>query len=401
MAYQSTAGAKDEINLLDFFVVLLKRKKFILGGGLGVAVLSFVLCMVMSPMYQGISQLMPPQQSGASAAAQMLGQLGGIAGMVLGGGGAGPVSVSDLYVQILQSPAVLDPIIDRFDLKKLYGYDNYVDTRRNLVDNILTVESDLKSGIIFLGVYDVDPKRAAEIANAMVATLKDLLENLATSEAGKRRVFFEGQLKKAHENLKEAEAALQTFAETTGAIKIDDQASAVLQGIANLRAQVAAKEVQLKVMKTYATPSNPDLKMVEQELRGLNEQLKKLEEKEEVPSTDAIIPTGQIPTVGTEYLRRMRDFKYTELLYELLVKQYEAARLDEARESAVVQAIYPAKPPDKKAKPMMILMVVLGGGLGCFLFTVTAVVVETMRKASRNPENEGRFRDMKRFLRYA
>jgi len=104
--------------------------------------------------------------------------------------------------------------------------------------------------------------------------------------------------------------------------------------------------------------------MVEQELKGLMEQLRKLEEKQETTSGDAIIPTGQIPTVGTEYIRRMRDFKYKEMLYELLVKQYEAARLDEARESAVVQAIYPAKPPDKKAKPMMILMVVLSGGLG-------------------------------------
>lgn len=399
MALQVATNKKNEINLLDFFVLLLKRKRFILGGGLGMAVLAFVVCTVMSPMYFAMSQLMPPQQSSASAAAQILGQLGGLAGMVLGGG-SGAVSVSDMYVQILQSPAVLDPVIDRFDLKKLYGYDTYVDTRKYLVDNILTAESDLKSGIILVGVYDVDPRRAADMANSFVANLKDLLENLATSEAGKRRVFFEGQLKKAHENLREAEAALQGFAEATGAIKIDDQASAVLQGITSLRAQVAAKEVQLKVMRTYATPNNPDLKMVEQELNGLMEQLRKLEEKQETASADAIIPTGQIPTVGTEYIRRMRDFKYKEMLYELLVKQYEAARLDEARESAVVQAIYPAKPPDKKAKPMMILMVALSGGLGIFLFTFSAVVIESLHKAFRKPENDGRFREMRRFLRY-
>jgi tyrosine-protein kinase Etk/Wzc len=385
------------INLLDLLIVFLKRKRLIIGGTSALAVITAIVCLVLSPIYEATAKIMPPQQSSTSMAAQVLGQLGGAASMLLGG--STPQASGYLYVGLMQSQAILDPIVARFDLLKLYNVETTQLARKVLLDDKFKAEVDSGSGIISVSIQDLSPERAANMVNTFTVELKKLLENLAVTESGKRRVFFEGQLKKSYENLSQAEESLKVFQQASGVLKIDDQAVAILQGIAALKAQLAAKEVQLKVMKTYATANNPDLKKVDEELTALKEELGKLEEKQEGHAPDVIIPTSQIPTLGLEYIRKMRDFKYQETLYELLVKQYEAARLDEAREAAIVQLIHQATPPENRLKPKVPLMVILATVIGIFLFSFTAFLMEFIEKASGDPENEERFKNLKKFLK--
>ncbi len=287
---------------------------------------------------------------------------------------------------------MLDPIIDEFDLMQLYDLDTRVETRKMLSEEILTaVVDDENGGIISVTVQDTDPQRAADMSNAFVAQLTKLFDRVTDSEAGRRRVFFEGELRKAHEALSNAEDQLRAFQEVSGVIKIDDQSSAVLQGIASLRAQIAAKEVQIQVMKTYATGSNPDLKKAEEEVQALKEQLRKLEEKEKNYLGDTTITTGQIPGLGTEYLRIIREFKFRQDLYELLIKQYEAARLDEARESGQVQIVSAATPPDKKAKPKISWWWLSPLCWGLFCLPYGALPTNSLKESGKTPKTR-RFR---------
>ena len=397
MVAEQLRQADQEINLLDIFIVFLKRKTLIIGGTLALAALTATACLIMSPIYRSTTTVMPPQAGGASSSVgQLLGQFAGVASMVLG---STTGTTGSLYVGLLQTQAVLDPIIDRFNIMKLYGLDTREDARDFVINNILTAETDLESGIISISADDKSPQRAADIANAFAQELKKIFENMATSDAGKRRVFFESQLKTTQENLTRSELAMRSFAETTGAIRIDEQATAALQGIMNLKSNIASKEVQLQVMKTFAAKDNPDLKRSEQELQALKDQLRKLEEKEDESSPNAVIPTEQIPGLGMEYLRKYRDFKYHEMLYELMVKQYEAARLEEAKETAPIQLIHSAIPPTKKAKPKLILLMLLAMGIGFFLTTCAAFAMEFMDSAAQHPENQRRFHDLRSFLR--
>lgn len=379
----------DEINLLDYLIVLLKRKKLIIGITFGAAIITAIMSLNMPPVYKAETKIFPPQQS-SSMATQFLSQLGGAGGIK---------TTNDLYIGLLKSRPVLDGVIDRFKLIELYKTKSQEDARRALA-GALKAQDDKKSGIITIGVEDKDPKRAAELANAFVEELGNLNNVLAVTEAAQRRLFFEEQLKDAKESLIKAEESMRGFQERTGAIKIDEQAKAVIEGIAQLRAQIAAKEVQLKVMRTYATPQNPDIQRTEEELSGLREQLSKLEVRSSHNNPDPLMPTGRIPSLGTEYIRKLREFKYNEALYEILVKQYGAAKLDEAREAAIIQVIEKAIPPEQRIKPKRRQMVMIAGGMGLFFSIFAAFFMEYKEKASNDPENKERFETLRRYANF-
>jgi len=383
---------EDEINLFDYLIVLLKRKRLIIGITLGAAIITAIISLIMPPIYRAETKILPPQQ-GSSMATQFLSQLGSAAGLV--GGAVGIKTPNDLYIGLLKSRLVLDGVIDRFKLMELYKTKSRENARRGLADT-LKARDDKKSGIITIGVEDKDPKRAADMANAFVEELKNMNKGLAVTEAGQRRLFFEEQLKDTKEALIKAEDSMEGFQERTGAIKIDEQAKAVIEGIANLRAQIAAKEVGLKVMRTYATPQNPDIQRAEEELRGMREQLGRLETRSGGHNPDPLMPTGRIPGVGTEYIRKLREFKYQEALYEILLKQYEAARLDEARDAAIIQVIEKAIPPEKRVKPKRKQMVMIATFSGLFFSVFAAFFMEYIEKLKSNPEDKVRLEAIKK-----
>jgi len=387
---------EDEINLFDYLIVLLKRKRLIMGITFGAAIITAIISLIMPPIYRAETKILPPQQ-GSSMATQFLSQLGSAAGLVGGavGGAVGIKTPNDLYIGLLKSRLVLDGVIDRFKLMGLYKTKSREDARRGLADT-LKARDDKKSGIITIGVEDKDPKRAADMANAFVEELKNMNKGLAVTEAGQRRLFFEEQLKDTKEALIKAEDSMEGFQERTGAIKIDEQAKAVIEGIANLRAQIAAKEVGLKVMRTYATPQNPDIQRAEEELRGMREQLGRLETRSGGHNPDPLMPTGRIPALGTEYIRKLREFKYQEALYEILLKQYEAARLDEARDAAIIQVIEKAIPPEKRVKPKRKQMVMIATFSGLFFSVFAAFFMEYIEKLKSNPEDKVRLEAIKK-----
>jgi len=373
---------EEEVDLLDLLLVLAKRKKLILGITLGACAISVVVALLLPKIYRAETQILPPQQSDSSVVSQFLGQLGGVSGLV--GAATGLKNPNELYIGMLQSRTVLDRIIDRFGLMKLYEAEYREDAREELLDSI-EVESDRKSGIIKVSVEDKDPDRAATMANTFVDELRTLTGSLAVTEAAQRRLFFEEQLREVKAALARAEEGIEKFQERTGALQIDAQAKAAIEGIATLRAQIAAREVQLKVLKTYATLQNPDLQRVEEEVRGLKKELAKLEGSEG-KGFDPLMPTGRMPAVGTEYYRNLREVKYQETLFELMAKQYELARIDEARDAAVIQVIDPAVTPERKVKPRRKVIVVLSTAGAFVLSLILCFFLESAEKSSPDEE---------------
>ncbi|MBU1598852.1 hypothetical protein KKG61_01890 [bacterium] len=388
---------EDEINLLDYLIVLAKHKRFIVGITLSVAIFTAIISLIIPPTYRAEAKILPPQQGSSSMAAQLLGQLGGAASMV--GGAVGIKSTSDLYIGLLKSRSVLDRIIDRFNLMELYEAEFREDARENLVD-VLSAQTDKSSDIITIGVEDKNPKMAADMANAFIKELKNLNKRLAVTEACQRRLFFEEQLKEAKDTLIKSEESMKGFQERTGAIKIDEQTKVTIESVAQLGAQIAAKEVQLKVIRTYTTSHNPDLQKAEEELKGLKAELLKLGGKGGYHSPDAMISTGKIPEVGTEYIRKLREFKYNETLYEIFLKAYETAKLDEARDALIIQVIDKAIPPEKRAKPKRTLMVMMAIFAGFFFSVFAAFSMEYIEKSSKDATDKERFEALRKYLAF-
>ena len=342
-----TVPGEDEIDLTELFRALSRRRRLILGITAASAAVAVVVSLLLPVYYKAETRILPPQDKGSNLAAQLMGQAGGLIAMA--GGAAGGKSQGELFVAMTKSRTVLDRMVDRFDLMKLYKGKYREDARKNLVGS-LTVQEDRKSGIISLTVEDRDPKRAADMANAFVEELKSLAGGLAISEAGQRRMFFEDQLRQTKVSLASAEEEVKGFQQRTGMIQVDAQARAIIEGIARLRAGIAAKEVEAKVLRSFATAQNPDLQRVEEEIRALRIELEKVETSKG-HGFDPLMSSGRVPEMGTEYLRKLRQLKYNETLFELLSKQFELAKLDEARDAVVIQVIDRAVPPERKSRP--------------------------------------------------
>lgn len=388
---QPTARAdENEIHLLDLLIVLGRHKKLVLGlPALGGA-LALTISLLMTPMFTSTAKVMPPQQPSSGMTA-MLGQLGGLAGAA--SGLAGIKSPNDLYVGILESRTVADSLIKKFKLQERYESETMDDTRSALA-RVSGIASGKKDGLISISVTDKDPNFAAEMANAYVDELTKLTQTMALSEASQRRLFFERQLKDAKDQLANAEVAMRTTQEKTGMIQPDGQVQAIISTIAQLKGTIAAKEVQLNAMRTFATGQNPDLLRAQEELRGLQAQLGRLEKSRPSKDGDFMVPTGNIPEAGIEYVRSLRNVKYYETMFEMLAKQYELARIDEAKDSSIIQVLDKAVPAERKSKPKRALITLVGLLGGGAIGVLLAFACEAYRRSRQNPDSSGRWREL-------
>lgn len=384
----------DEINLMDLLLVIARHNRFIIKFTGAAALLAVIVSLLMQNIYTGKTVILPPQQS-SSSASMLLSQLGGLAGAA--GGALGLKNPNDLYVGMLKSRTVADALIQRFKLKELYEAETMVAAQTALQS--ATVIAAGKDGLITIEYSDKDAKLAAAIANAYVEELDHLSQSLAVTEAAQRRLFFEKQLKKVKEELAAAEVALQQTQEKTGLIQLDKQGGAIIEAVAGLRAQVAAKEVELSAMRTYATEQNPDYRQVREVIAGLKAQLVKVERDNVMGKGDILVPTGKVPEAGLEYMRKIRDVKYQETLFELLSKQFEMAKIDEAKDAAIIQVVDKAFPPEKKSKPKRALICVLTTLAAFFISILWAFLREAAGRARQNPEQAERMNLLRRYLR--
>ena len=243
---------QDKPDVIEVLLVLAREKKRILLVTLAVAVLATIVVFLLPKMYTATATILPPQQK-QSALTSMIGQIGAIAG--LGASDLGLKNPADLFVAMLTSRTIEDSLINRFDLRKVYGVKRYQDARKKLGNRSEIIAT--KEGLISIAVTDREPKRAADIANAYVDELHSLNQNLAITEAAQRRLFYEQQLKAERDELSVAELALKQVQEKSGLLQPDAQGRTIIASIADLRAQVASHEVQLQTMRSYATPEQP------------------------------------------------------------------------------------------------------------------------------------------------
>ena len=384
---------EDEINLLDYLIIILKHKEFIIKTTLVAMVVVAVISLFIPPTYLAETKILPPQGGNSSMSSIMASQMG-ISASVLG-----VKSTNDLYMALVKTRGVADYVIDKHDLMSEYKNKSREGTRRILAAN-LVVQDDKKSGLITIGFQYQKPGKAAEIANAYIEGLQSINNSLAVTEAGQRRLFFEEQLKNAKENLIKSEENLKYFQQRTGTIKIDDEAKAVISTVAEMRANISAKEVQLRVMRSYATTENPDLQRLQDETLALKEELRKMESKNR-PGDDSVPTVGKMSSLSTEYIRRMREYRYNEALYEILMKQLEAAKLDESKDAALVQIVERAEAPEDRIKPQRRKMVSNTGIIVLILSVISVFLASYYRGLVSNPASKAEIDRVKESLDFS
>lgn len=352
----------NEVRLIDLLLILANRKRVLVLVPLVVGAIALGIAFVLPSLYRASVTLLPPQQSQSGAAALMA-QMGGAAGLVAGA--AGLKNPNEMYVSMLKSRAVADNIGKRFNLAA--AYETKSPERMRAILNARTTIVAGKDGLISVEVLDEDQVRVPKMANAYVDELTQLNRTLALTEVAQRRLFYEQQLKGAKDNLAAAEIKLKQGLGSSGVISVDGESQAMVQTVGRLRAQISAKEVQLNSMRAFVTASNPDFMRVQQELSSMRAELGHLENGR--PNAVAGSPSVE----GLENIRVLRDVKYYQMLYELLAKQYEMARLEEAKDGAVIQVLDQAIQPEKKFRPQRAL-IVFSAMFAALFFTAIFVV---------------------------
>jgi uncharacterized protein involved in exopolysaccharide biosynthesis len=388
---KSSPASVDEIGFVDMLIFFAKHKRIIFGVPIAVSLIAAAISLALPNVYKATAKLLPPQQS-QSAAAALLSQLGGVAG--LASGMAGLKNPNDLYVGMLQSRTIADRLITRFELKSVYEVE-YQEKAREALEKDTDVVAG-KDGMITIDVESKDQKLVARLANAYVDELLKLTNGLALTEASQRRVFFGRQLEMAKNNLATAEASMKRIIDSKGVINVDSDSRAVLETIGRVRAKISAKEIELDSMRAFVTENNPDFKRTVEELRSLRAELGKLENGREIPEqNDKSSVTG---AAGLENIKVLRDVKYNQMLYELLAKQYEVARLDEAKDSSIIQVVDVAIEPERKFKPKRAILVLVST-FAAFIFAVAfAFLKEAKDKLVQMPEGAKRWALLKSYL---
>ena len=377
-----------DVDWFDLAIVLSKHRKQILKAALIGLALSTIVAFILPAKYTAKGQVLPP--SGNTNVANMLmgsmasgnGAMGGAASSMLSGA-LNIKNPSDLYVAMLKSRTVADAVITKFDYRKgLFGTESWEDARKRLEKH--TDISVGKEGVITIEVEDRSPERARQIAQAYIDELFKLSETVSISEAGQRRIFFDKQLLAEKDQLANAEIELKKVQQATGLIVPSEQARASIEGVARIRGMISAKEVQIAAMQHFASANNPELQQAQQELAALREQLGRLERGQ--PGVDmegsSIVAPGKVPESSLEFIRKYRDFKYHETIYELLAKQVELARLDEAKDYAALQVLDAPVTPDKRSKPMRSAII----AIGTLLWLLAASVYWIYREKSSDPD---------------
>ncbi len=293
------SGSEENVSLIDVLTIIGARKKWISKATAGVALCAIIFSVLLPNRYTATVVILPPQHSSSSAAALLsqIGSLGSLAslGSLGSSGGFGLKDINEMYVSLLKSRTVQDALVERFDLMALYGKKRESDAREALARHC-TIELGTKDGLIRLSIDDSQPGRAAELANAYVEEYKKFSANLATTEAAQRRLFFEEQLAEAKNKLASAEEALKESEQKTGMIHLDSQAKALIESLAQLRAQIAAKEIQLRALQTAETTNNPEVLVLKEQLAAMQAQAKQLGGSTTDEDIELVVPEGKLPT---------------------------------------------------------------------------------------------------------
>jgi uncharacterized protein involved in exopolysaccharide biosynthesis len=349
--------------------------------------------------YESTARLMPPdsQSGGGMALMAMLG--GGGQNGSSGGLGSlatellGAKTTGAMFIAVMHSRTAEDDIIQRFDLKKVY-WKRLEESARKKLESNTEITEERKSGVITVVVTDHDPKRAAAIAGAYIEQLDTLTAKLNTSAAHRERVFLEDRLDKIKVELESAEKDFSRFASKNATFDISAQGKAMLEGAASLQGQLIGAESQLEGLRQIYSDNNIRVRSTQARIAELRSQLQKMGGTSggTVPSdqstTDNAYPTlRQLPILGVPYADKFRQLKVDEAVFETLTKQFELAKVQEAKEIPSVKVLDQPDVPERKSFPPRTLIII--AGTACSVLLGAAWLFGTARWRQIDPHDPG------------
>jgi tyrosine-protein kinase Etk/Wzc len=399
--------ASGQKSLIDFLIILVKWRKLIILNVIVVTLLAIIISFILPKKYTSTANILPPKKTGG-----LLGSIGGVSSTIrdlsktLGRLGTTSEEVYN-YLAILQSRTSFERVINKFNLREVYEFD----TDTPVEDLIEELRSNVKfnvedEGNITIKVTDKNPVRAAEMANYFVQVLNEISIELGTFEAKNNREFIEKRYLEVLQDLKNVEDSLKTFSEKFSVFSIEEQTKVAIKAAADLSAQIEIQKIEYEILKRNYGLEHPlvlDKKLTIEELQN---KLKSMKFGQSVPSSNVTLytPFSQLPNVGIEYLRLMRQYELQAKLLEFILPLYEQAKIEEKKDIPVCVVLDKAVPAQKKSYPKRVIIVLASFMASLLLSILLALILEKFSglqsdRAKYKKINEGIFIPLKSMFR--
>lgn len=366
------------IDLVSGAALLWSQKRRVLRWLATGLVVSAAIAFLIPNRYESNASLMPPDPQSLSSGAMLAAMAGAAspsASAGLASGLLGAKSASATFVGVIQSRTAQDDLINRFDLRQVYGYKRYIDAREKLATRT-SVKEDAKTGVISITVADRSPDRARDLARAYVEELDKLVAQLSTSSARRERVFLEERLKAVQADLDAASRDLSQFSSRNATLDMQNQGKTLVDAATRLQGELIVAKSEVRGLEAVYSASNTRVRAAQARVAELERQLRSLSGRGE-DGGDTDLKPGQLypslrrlPLLGVTYADLYRRVKVQEAVYEVLTKQYELAKVQEAREIPTVKVLDQPTLPEKKSFPPRLLIIAIGLFLTALLVAV-------------------------------
>jgi capsule polysaccharide export protein KpsE/RkpR len=289
--------------------------------------------------------------------------LGTLMGDLVGG-----KTTSATFVGIMESRTVADHLISQFNLQKVYSA-RYLEDARKKLQSRTDISVDRKSGVIAVTVTDKDPVRATQMAQAYVNELDHLVGQLAVSTARREREFLEGRLHVVKDELEQAERDFSQFSSKNTTLDIKDQGRAMMEAAARVQAELIAAQTEVEGLRQIYSDNNIRVRAAQARISELKRKLNQLggpgpgtpESSSSESASDFAYPSiRQLPVLGVTYADLYRRTRVAELVFELLTRQYEMAKVEEAKAIPIVKELDQPVVPRRKSFPPRLIVILLG-----------------------------------------
>jgi tyrosine-protein kinase Etk/Wzc len=376
------ASPRQELDLFVFGLLMRKHIRRILKFAIAGFLLMLIWMLLAKPRYAATAALLVPQNNPSASSLALKLAMGGLD--MTGGG-------FEVYEDILESQTVAARLVAQYHLKDVYKAKEEAAAEKQLASRTLIKSS--KEGLIRITVQDEDRQRATDLANSYMTELDQLNQGLAITSAGQQRLYFERQMVKEKDELADAEVDLQRSQEKTGLVVPERQLQSNVTAVETTRAQLRVRQVELGALLQGATEQNPRVVRLKAEISGLESQLRAMESGSGSDLATGI-PSSKVPEKSLEYIRKLREVKFHETLFELLAREYETSKQQESKTVSMIEVLDRAVVPERKAWPPRTLFVLLGfvaGGLVGIFYTI---IESYMKTVMGNPENRRKYQEV-------
>jgi uncharacterized protein involved in exopolysaccharide biosynthesis len=379
------------------------RRRDLLGKvGVRALIVSTLVVFLIPNRFESITRVLPSDSIPHTGG--MLSALAGLSGSSSGSSSSGMLDLGEmlgtksngaLYVALLKSRTVQENLVRRFDLTKVYRVRTVV-AAREILEKHAEITEDRKSFIITISVTDDDRRRARDLAQGYIDELNKLLASVTTSSAGQQRMFLEQRLVQVKKDLGAAESSFSHYSSKNATLDLPEQTRAMVESGAILEGQVIAAQAEVEGLQQVYTPNNVRVRSAQARLSELQ---RKLQQMGGTADETAAPPSGandqqlypairQLPLLGVEWADLYRDVKIEETVFQLLTTQYELARMEEARETPVLNIVDPANVPERKSFPPR-LMLIVGSTFVCVaLAAVWILAIEGWQRVRYDDPNK-------------